>query len=191
MTARGSKRSSTLVTVRPPSVIPHMLVASEPANVLGTATTGIPMSRATILASPVADPPPTESTTSEPCCLAISTAARALSAGTCWIASRMEAATGTRAANSSAVLAADPLEMSNTRRAPSPSTAASAFSAARHLPNSTHWADVVWSKAMPMSVLLFALAPQSATSGQHLRARQACRARSPSLGGNGRARSKR
>ena len=64
--ARGSTRGSTPVVLRPSSVRPQTSVASEPAYVVGTATIGSPVVRATAFASPVVDPPPTHTRASTP-----------------------------------------------------------------------------------------------------------------------------
>src|SRR6478736_6757125 len=65
-TARGSTTGSTPVVLRLASVRPQTDVASLPAYVVGTATIGNLVVIATALASPVVEPPPTETTTSAP-----------------------------------------------------------------------------------------------------------------------------
>ena len=67
----------------PSWVSPHTGVISEPAYVVGTATTGSPCSSATALPNPMADPPPTATQPSAPSSRARSRARSATSTGTC------------------------------------------------------------------------------------------------------------
>jgi len=57
-TLRGNTFGSRPVRLTAPSVRPQTGVISDPAYVVGTATTGIPVSSAMILARPTVDPPP-------------------------------------------------------------------------------------------------------------------------------------
>jgi hypothetical protein len=82
-TARGNTTGSTPVVFRPASVSPQTGVASLPAYVVGTAMIGSPVIIATALASPVVDPPPTETTASTSCATAAVRARAATSTGTC------------------------------------------------------------------------------------------------------------
>jgi len=77
-------------------------VASEPAYVVGTATMGRPVVSATALASPVVDPPPTETRASTSCSAAAARARSATATGTCIATSWCHRATGTSAATRSA-----------------------------------------------------------------------------------------
>lgn len=60
-----------------------MLVASDPAYVVGTATIGSPDVSATALARPVVEPPPTQTSTSASCRAAAARARSAVASGTC------------------------------------------------------------------------------------------------------------
>ncbi len=139
MTVLGSTRGSRPVRFTPPSVRPHTGVISDPAYVVGTASTGSSASSAQILARPVALPPPMLTTRSARTSRARVATAAATSAGTCWRTSSKRAAR--RPASSAAARSGNSPgtpAISSTRSAPRAAASAGRRSSAPSA-NTTRW----------------------------------------------------
>lgn len=153
-----------------PSVRPQTFVASEPAYVVGTATTGRPVVSATALARPVVEPPPTHTSASTALSAADLRARSATSTGTCMTTSSWRTATGRSAPTRSAWDASAGAAMSITFDAFSAATSAATAAGASPGAKTTRWGRVSWrnrtGQAFPRS---WVRASRSAASGSSAR----------------------
>ena len=147
----GSTRGSVPVVLRLPSVRPHTAVASEPAYVVGTATTGRPVVRAIAFARPVVEPPPTLTIASTLCVAAASRARAATSTGTCITTSSYRSRTRRFPVRVPAVSISRLDAITMTRLAPSSATSRSRLAAASPEPKLTRCGRVSWTKRMSLS----------------------------------------